>query len=175
MGQLQAMLPSHNVSSKHAHSAFTVISQPWGASWTCCHASHDMCLTHSVVSASWTWVCVCLHSRLPVAASINLVFLWTSTGSYLLYLMVSAFICLTAFLSPTPPSDWQFIFSRASFLWVRVRLLPGFLFITSAFEEVFSNSSWFVKFLGNIPSKLLVHKANYLYNIITIINTNNLK
>lgn len=102
MDQLQAMVPSHNVSSKHAHSAFTVISQPSGASWSCCHASHDMCLTHSVVSASWTWVCVCLHSRLPVAASINLVFLWTSTCSYLLYLMVSAFICLTATLPPPP-------------------------------------------------------------------------
>lgn len=66
MDQLQAMLPSHNVSSKHAHSAFTVISQPSGASWTCCHASHDMYLTHSVVSASWTWVCV---SPLPFACS----------------------------------------------------------------------------------------------------------
>lgn len=132
-------------------------------------------LIHGVVSASWTWVCVCLHSRLFVAASINLVFLWTSTCSYLLYLMVSAFICLTAALSP-PLSNWQFLFS------------PGLLSLSqnapatrvsfhyfSFWGSLFQLFLVCEKFLGNIPSKLLVHKTNYLYNIITIINTNNLK
>lgn len=32
-----------------------------------------------------------------------------------------------------------------------------------------------LEFLGNIPVKLLLHKATYLQNIMAIINTNNFK
>lgn len=154
---------------------------------TLCLCSHDstsrhtlvllsvpLSLSQSVVSASWTWICVCLHSCLQLHLSTSW---YLCTASCPLNLTGSALpVYLSATLSfPT--------FSRQSLCFSVVLLSlsqsPPATNDSSSYFSFWGNLFQLFlvsgKFLGNILSKLLVHKTNYLHNIITIINVNNLK